>query len=73
MSKLVQPHGGGPLAPLLLDEAEREAELARAAGLRAVPLSTRESSDLVMLAMGAYTPLAGFMGHDDWRRVCQEM
>ena len=73
MSKLVQPHGGGSLAPRLVGEAEREAALARAAGLRAVPLSSRETSDLVMLAMGAYTPLAGFMGHDDWHRVCTEM
>ena len=73
MSKLVRPHGGGPLLPLLIDAAEREAALARAAGLKAVTLSSRESSDLVMLAMGAYTPLAGFMGHDDWHRVCTEM
>ena len=73
MSKLVRPHGGGPLAPLLVDAAERDAALARAAGLRAVPLSSRETSDLIMLAMGAYTPLAGFMGHDAWRRVCLEM
>jgi sulfate adenylyltransferase len=36
-------------------------------------MTSRESSDLVMLAMGAYTPLAGFMGHDDWRGVCTEM
>ena len=73
MSKLVRPHGGGPLAPLLVDAAERDAALARAASLRAVPLSSRETSDLIMLAMGAYTPLAGFMGHDAWRRVCLEM
>ena len=73
MSKLVRPHGGGALAPLLLGEAEREAERVRAAGLRSVPLSSRESSDLVMLAMGAYTPLTGFMGYDDWRGVCTDM
>ncbi len=73
MSKLVGPHGGGALAPLLLEGEARVAALERAARLRAVPLSSRESSDLVMLAMGAYTPLQGFMGHDDWRRVCLEM
>ncbi len=69
MSNLVSPHGGGALRPLLVPEAERAAELARAASLRAVPMSSRETSDLVMLAMGAYTPLDGFMGRDDWRRV----
>lgn len=27
----------------------------------------------MMLGIGAFTPLAGFMGHDDWRRVCSEL
>jgi sulfate adenylyltransferase len=57
----------------LADEPERLSELRRAEGLTAVPMTSRESSDLVMMAMGAYTPLGGFMGHDDWRRVCLEM
>jgi sulfate adenylyltransferase len=26
-----------------------------------------------MLGMGAYTPLDGFMGYDDWRGVCEKM
>ena len=26
-----------------------------------------------MLAMGAYTPLDGFMGHDNWRSSCIDM
>ena len=73
MSNLVPPHGGGPLAPLLIAEPERAAELKRAEGLTAVPMTSRESSDLVMMAMGAYTPLDGFMGHDDWRGVCVDM
>ena len=73
MSRLVSPHGGGPLQPLLIPETERAEELKRAATLTAVPMTSRETSDLVMLAMGAYTPLAGFMGHDDWRGVALEM
>ncbi len=73
MPKLVPPHGGGEMRPLLLPEAERAAALERADGLDVVPLSSRESSDLVMMAMGAYTPLDGFMGHDDWRSVCTDM
>jgi sulfate adenylyltransferase len=31
-------------------------------------MTSREVSDLLMLAMGAYTPLDGFMGEEDWRR-----
>ncbi len=73
MSKLVPPHGGGVLKPLLMAEADRAGERKRAAGLMAVPMTSRESSDLVMLAMGAYTPLDGFMGSADWRGVCDDM
>ena len=73
MSKLVAPHGGAALRPLLCPEAERAGELKRAASLTAVPMSSRECSDLVMLAMGAYTPLDGFMGHDDWRGAALDM
>ncbi len=73
MSKLVLPHGGGPIRPLLVDAQHRAAELRRAEGLKTVPMTSREGSDLAMLAMGAYTPLDGFMGHDDWRGVCSEM
>ena len=73
MSNLVPPHGGGPLKPLLMPMAERADELKHAATLKAVPMSSRETSDLVMLAMGAYTPLDGFMGHDDWKGTCETM
>jgi sulfate adenylyltransferase len=73
MSKLVPPHGADTLKPLLLPEAERAAEAKRAEGLKQVPLSSREVSDLFMLGMGAYTPLAGFMGEADWRGSCENM
>jgi len=69
----VEPHGGKGLSALLAPQVEREEELARAAGLRKVPLTSREASDLLMLAMGAYTPLQGFMGEADWRGTCLEM
>lgn len=36
-------------------------------------MTSREVSDLLMLAMGAYTPLEGFMGEEDWRRCCTDM
>ncbi len=73
MSKLVRPHGGNRLYPLLLPKAERAQELKRARSLRQVPMSSRETSDLLMLAMGSYTPLTGFMGADDWRGCCLDM
>ncbi len=73
MSKLVAPHGGGPLRSLLVSEGERAAESERAQILRKVPMTSRESSDVLMMAMSAYTPLQGFMGEADWRGVCAEM
>ncbi len=73
LSKLVRPHGGGELGPLLVAAAERAERLKRAEGLKKVPMTSREASDLVMMAMGAYTPLTGFMGESDWRRVCVDM
>ena len=73
MSQLVPPHGSASVKPLLLPQMERAEELKRAAHLRQVRLDSRALSDVLMLAMGAYTPLDGFMGHDDWRRSCLEM
>ena len=73
MSKLVAPHGGGELKSLLIPEVERSAELERAKGLKQVPMTSRETSDVLMFAMAAYTPLDGFMGEADWKGVCGEM
>jgi sulfate adenylyltransferase len=73
VSKLVEPHGGDGLRSLLLPQAERAEELERARGLKQVPMTSREVSDTLMMAMGAYTPLDGFMGEADWRGVCLDM
>ena len=73
MAALIAPHGSDTLRPLLLPEDERDEALKRARTLKRVPLSSREVSDLFMLAMGAYTPLAGFMGAADWRGACEDM
>ena len=73
MSTLVPPHGSGRLKPLLLTEPVRGEELKRAEKLIKIPLSSREISDLFMLGMGAYTPLDGFMGKEDWRGCCEIM
>src|SRR5690349_4427751 len=73
MTMLVPPHGGGPLKSRLVPVTERGEEFKRAQKLTKVPLTSREVSDLLMLAMGAYTPLDGFMGEEDWRRCCVDM
>lgn len=73
MSKLVNPHGGGSLKPLLLEGAALDAEKARAESLPKVNVDSREAGDLIMLGIGGFTPLDGFMTHSDWQGVCDEM
>ena len=73
MSRLVPPHGSETLMPLLLPETERAESLKRFKTFKHVPMSSRETSDFLMFSMGAYTPLTGFMGHDDWRSCCTDM
>ncbi|MFP5404600.1 MAG: sulfate adenylyltransferase, partial [Gammaproteobacteria bacterium] len=70
MSKLVRPHGGGELKPLLLTGAALEAEKARAASLPKLKMSSRETGDLIMMGIGGFTPLDGFMTKSDWQGVC---
>ena len=36
-------------------------------------MTSREMCDLLMLSMGAYTPLDGFLGQADWQSVCTDM
>jgi sulfate adenylyltransferase len=73
MSKLVAPHGGGELRPLLLAGEELQEEMKRAKTLPEVKMSSRETSDLIMMGIGAFTPLNGFMGKDAWQGVCDQM
>jgi sulfate adenylyltransferase len=70
MSKLVKPHGGGELKPLLMQGEAKKAELARAASLPQVRISSRETGDLIMMGIGGFTPLEGFMTLADWEGVC---
>ena len=70
MAKLVPPHGSSSLQPLLLEPAARKEELQRAEKLKKVPMTSRETSDLIMMGIGAFTPLEGFMNRDDWKGCC---
>src|SRR5512143_3602189 len=71
MSKLVPPHGSPELKPLLLDKEARKEEIKRAERLKKISITSRETGDLLMLGIGAFTPLDGFMGKDDWRGCCE--
>ena len=72
MQSLISPHSGslinrlrtGPAAEALKNEAK---------SLRSITLSQKQSCDLEMITIGAFSPLQGFMGKADFERVCREM
>jgi sulfate adenylyltransferase len=70
MSKLVNPHGSDVLKPLLLEGEELREEKARATTLPKVRITSRESGDLIMMGIGGFTPLEGFMTRADWEGIC---
>lgn len=72
MSKLVKPHGG-ELKPLIIDGDALENEIVLARELPVVRMSSRETSDLIMMAIGAFSPLDGFMVEKDYQGVVKEM
>src|SRR5210317_638650 len=71
MSKLVAPHGGKGLVCCLLHGNELEAEKEKAAGLKQVEISARAKGDLIMMGIGGFSPLDGFMTKADWKGVCE--
>jgi sulfate adenylyltransferase len=65
-TKLIAPHGG----ELVDRTGERPADLD---SLETLTLTSRELSDLDMLASGALSPLTGFMGREDYEAVLDTM
>ena len=71
MANLIPPHGGKGLTCCLLEGADLEAEKKKAAGLKKIPVSPREKGDLIMMGIGGFSPLTGFMTQADWKGVCE--
>jgi len=69
----IKPHGG-ELVNRVLSGEEREEALARAITLKGLQLESLVNlSDLELLAIGAFSPLTGFMVKQDYDRVVEEM
>lgn len=68
---LVPPHGGKGLVCCLLQGAELAAEQKKAAGLKKIDISPRAKGDLIMMGIGGFSPLNGFMSKADWKSVCE--
>lgn len=72
MTQTIPPHGG-ELIDLVLkgDEASKAADEAQ--NLPKIELGPREIADLEMLAVGAMSPLRGFMTEKDYRSTLEDM
>ena len=68
----IAPHGGD-LVDLLVPEALREATRAEANHLPKLVVNARELSDVEMLAVGALSPLTGFVGEADYLSILETM
>ncbi|MCI0469324.1 MAG: sulfate adenylyltransferase [Nitrospirae bacterium] len=70
---LVNPHGKDKkLKPLLLSGKELAEEKKRAGTLKKINITSREAGDIIMMGIGGFTPLDGFMGYEDWKDVCSD-
>ena len=70
---LVAPHGGGALNERLATGEEAATLAKRAQELPQLAIDARRVTDLELLAVGALTPLDGFMTEADYRRCVEEM
>ena len=68
----ISPHGG-KLIPLLLQGEELKKQSEKAKNLDQIVITSRENSDLIMLGMGAFSPLTGFMNRGNYEGVLREM
>ncbi|MEO1585586.1 MAG: sulfate adenylyltransferase, partial [Planctomycetota bacterium] len=71
-SGLIAPHGG-TLVNRVLEGAARDAAIKDAEGLPAITLSAKQSCDVEMIGIGAFSPLTGFMGKANFDGVVNGM
>lgn len=72
MSKLIQPHGGN-LVNRIVDADQAVKLKAAAASLPKITLSAKQACDLEMIAIGAFSPLTGFVKKADFEGICKDM
>ncbi|WP_046213333.1 sulfate adenylyltransferase [Paenibacillus wulumuqiensis] len=68
----ILPHGG-KLINRLVEGQEKEQLLQQAKQWKQVPINTWTISDLDLIAIGAFSPLEGFMEEQDYHSVLQDM
>lgn len=73
MPQLIKPYCSDDLRSCLVRADDLDAKIKEATTLRSLQTSPREEADIMMFGQGAYTPLQGFMDHEDWKSVCENM
>lgn len=71
-SHLIQPHGG-KLVNRIVDADKASQLKAAAASLPKITLSAKQACDLEMIAIGAFSPLTGFVKKADFEGICKNM
>ncbi|HEY7516598.1 MAG TPA: sulfate adenylyltransferase [Vicinamibacteria bacterium] len=72
LERLVPPHGG-VLVDRLVGHRDAGSLRDRAAGLPSLVLDSRELADLELIAVGAVSPLTGFLGSADYGSVLERL
>ncbi len=72
MFETITPHGGRLINRCLTQE-DQEKWLKKTDSLPKLAVSSVTVSDLLLIAIGAYSPLCGFMDREDYDSVCQQM
>ncbi|MDY7108281.1 MAG: sulfate adenylyltransferase [Planctomycetota bacterium] len=68
---LIDPHGGTLVNRFVATDMAADL-VAAAAEMPVIPLSAKQACDLEMLAIGAFSPLTGFVGRDDFQSICTD-
>lgn len=68
----IQPHGGH-LIQRLVPEHRRDELINAAHTLKQIPVNTWTISDLDLIAVGAFSPLEGFLNENDYKSVISSM
>ena len=71
-AKLISPYGG-KLVSLLVPPDQLDEKLAYARSLPSIQISSRAECDLELLAVGAFSPLRGFMSQTDLQSALDSM